>query len=153
MSGTTSACAVETTHRREAGIAETPLVGITMSIMNWSTLNKVGLVMQFLFGLANLPSAFMPPDTGTKAGPPMSVLWADTVLGVILIVAITLAWRNRSRGAATAGSVASALIAATGIPAFFVDVPAGIKALVAASIAWAIVSIVLTFTKSKATSA
>ena len=142
MSGTTSPCAVETTP-----------VGTTMNTMNWSTLNKVGLVMQFLFGLANLPSAFMPPDTGTEAGPPMSVLWADTVLGVILIVAITLAWRNRSRGAAIAGSVASALIAATGIPAFFVDVPTGIKALVAASIAWAVVSIALTFTKSKATNA
>jgi preprotein translocase subunit SecG len=118
--------------------------------VTWSTANKIGLALQLLYGVVNLPTAFMEPETGDMAGPPTWVLWADTILAVVLIIAIVLAWRNRSHGAAVVGSAANALISASGIPAFFVEVPTAIKILVAAGIVWTIVSVGLTFAGKKA---
>lgn len=116
----------------------------------WSTTNKVGLALQLLYGLVNIPSVFFPSGTETTAGPPMGVLWADTILGLILAIAAIMAWRNGSRPTARVASASNILISLTGVPAFFVSgVPAWMECLVVVGIVWTIVSVVLTHRPNK----
>ena len=72
-----------------------------------------------------------------------------TVLSVIALVAGVVAWRSGSRPAArlTAGSLV--VVTLTSLPAFFVDVPAGIKILVAAGVVITIAFVVLIFSPAK----
>ncbi len=59
----------------------------------------------------------------------MAILVVGSVLGVVGLVAAILAWRgNRVALRVAAGAII--VITLTGLPAFFVDVPMGIKALV-----------------------
>ena len=131
-----------------------------MSSTTWSTVNKVGLVLQFVYGLVNLPTAFMEPEMeattsgAATEGPPAWVLWADTILAVILVVAVVLAWVQANRTAAGLASVSNILISLSAVPAFFVDgVPEQFKVLAAIGIVWTIVSVVLTHLKPKANTA
>lgn len=104
-------------------------------------MNKVGFGLALFYAVTNLPSAFMPPDTGDQVGPP--ILWVDTVLSAVVLVACVIAWRSGSRAAArlTVGSLV--VVTLTSLPAFFVDVPAGIKILVAAGVIRTLASTVL----------
>lgn len=116
-----------------------------MGANTWSTVNKVGLAMQFVYGLANVPSFLQEPGTDEKMGPPSAVLWADTVLGVVLVLAVIVAWRQGNRSVAWLASAANVLISATGIPVFFIDgLPAWVVSVVVASIVWTVVSVALT---------
>ena len=72
----------------------------------------------------------------------MAILVIGSVLGVISVVAAVLAWRgHRAALRVTAGSMV--LITLTGLPAFFVDVPMAIKALVGLSVIVTVVGVVL----------
>ncbi|HYN30832.1 MAG TPA: hypothetical protein VES95_13335 [Dermatophilaceae bacterium] len=107
--------------------------------------HRVGLV---LAGLISLSSAFSllgpgPPEGGP--GPPLVVLWADTVLGVVGIVAVVLAWRSGSRTALRVAAGALIVAALTAVPAFFVDVPAPLKIAVALSVLLTLAAVVLMF--------
>jgi len=130
--------------------------GNAMPTTTWSTLNKVGLVLQFLYGLANLPSAFIPPEamtneTGAETmGPPTWVLWADTVLSVVLIVAAIAAWRSANKAHALVASTSNVLISLSGVPAYFVGAPHNIQVLVTIGIVWTVVSVALTHLRAKA---
>jgi len=127
-----------------------------MGTNTWSTVNKVGLGMQFVYGLVNIPSILQEPGTDKQMGPPMGILWADTVLGVILVLAVLLAWRQGSRSIAWLASTANVGISLTGVPVFFIDgLPSWVEPVVAASIVWTVVSIALTHrpNKDSATSA
>jgi hypothetical protein len=107
------------------------------------TKQKIGLAICVLYGLANLPSVLTAPPDG-ETGPPMAILVVDTVLGAIAIVAAVLAWRgNRVALRIAAGAII--LITITGLPAFFVDVPMAIKALVGLSVLLTVVAVVLMF--------
>lgn len=126
-----------------------------MSATTWSTTNKVGLVLQFLYGVANLPTAFIPPEAMTSTpgaaesvGPPTWILWADTLLSVVLIVAAVAAWRSGNRTHALLASASNALISLSGVPAYFVGAPHDIKVLVTIGIVWTIVSVALTHKRS-----
>ena len=128
-----------------------------MSARSWSTLNKVGLVLQFVYGLANLPSAFMGSDIGASGpdgkpvGPPEWVLWADTLLAIVLVLAVVIAWLQVNRASAGLASVANILITLTAVPVYFVDgVPEHFKIIETIAIVWTIVSIALTHLRSKA---
>lgn len=114
----------------------------------WSTKNKVGLGLAIVYAITNLPSAFMPPDTGTQDGPPMAILWVCTVLSAVAIVAGVVAWRG-SRAAARLTAASLIVVTLTGVPAFFVDVPAAIKVLVAAGVVLTVVFTVLIFSPAK----
>jgi hypothetical protein len=108
-----------------------------------STRQKVGLVLSGLINLSNIPSAFSPTPDG-ETGPPYAILVLGSVLGVIGLVATVMAWRGN--GAAlrvAAGALVINVI--TGLPAFFVDVPAFIKALVAFSVVLTVTALVLMF--------
>jgi len=77
-------------------------------------------------------------DGGTSGGPgeepggvpPRLPLLLDAVLGVITVVAVVIAWRTLRRGAIRIAAGARIISALTALPAFFVDVPAGLKAAV-----------------------
>jgi len=127
-----------------------------MSATTWSTANKVGLVLQFVYGLANLPSAFMGNEIastspgGEPIGPPMWVLWADTLLAVVLVVAVVVAWLQNSRTSAALASAANILITLTAVPVYFVDgVPDHFKVIETIAIVWTIGSVALTHLRAK----
>jgi hypothetical protein len=125
-----------------------------MSSTVWSTVNKVGLALQFLYGVVNLPTAFIPPEAMTSEpgahamGPPTWILWADTVLSVVLIVAAIAAWRSGNRTHALLASASNVLISLSGVPAYFVGAPHDIQRLVTIGIVWTIVSVALTHKRS-----
>lgn len=103
----------------------------TLTATSWTTANKVGFGLAFVLALGNLPSLLFTTPDG-EVGPPFAILLADTVLGVIAIVAVIVAWVRGSRQAARLAAIALVLIVVTALPAFFVDVPASIKALTGA---------------------
>jgi hypothetical protein len=68
----------------------------------------------------------------------------SSILGAIGLAAAIWAWRgNRLALRVAAGSMI--LITLTGLPAFFVDVPMAVKALVAFSVLLTVVAVVLMF--------
>ncbi|MEO7422147.1 MAG: hypothetical protein ABIU87_07120 [Ornithinibacter sp.] len=109
---------------------------------------KVGLALAGLISLGSIPSVLSPTPDG-QVGPPSVVLWADTVLGVVGIVAVIIAWRHGSRGALRVLAGALIIAALTTLPAFFVDIPIGIKALAAASVLLTVAAVVLMFSSSR----
>ena len=114
----------------------------------WSTKNKVGLGLAMFYAVTNIPSAAVPTPDGDN-GPPMAVLIICSVLGVVALVAAIFAWRTGSRPAARLAAASLIVITLTSLPAFFVDVPAGIRVLVAAGVALTIVIVVLMFSSPK----
>ena len=114
----------------------------------WSTKNKVGLGLAIFYALVNLPSAFTPVPEG-DAGPPMAILVVCTVLAAVALVAGVMAWRSGSRPAARLTAASLIVVTLTSLPAFFVDVPAGIKILVAAAVVLTVAFTVLIFSPSK----
>lgn len=108
-----------------------------------NTKQKVGLVICGLYSLANIPSFLEAPPDGEE-GPPMAILVVGTILGVIGLVATVMAWRgNRVALRVAAGSII--IVTLTGLPAFFVDVPMFIKALVGLSVVLTVIAVVLMF--------
>ena len=108
-----------------------------------NTKQKVGLVLCGLYSLANIPSVLESAPDGEE-GPPMAILVVGTVLGIIGVVATVMAWRgNRVALRIAAGSII--LVTLTGLPAFFVDVPMAIKALVGLSVVLTVAAVVLMF--------
>jgi hypothetical protein len=104
---------------------------------------KAGLVICMLYGLGNIPSALFPAPDGEE-GPPLAILVVGSVLGVVALVAAIMAWRgNRVALRVAAGAII--VITLTGLPAFFVDVPMAVKALVGFSVVLTVVAVVLMF--------
>jgi hypothetical protein len=94
-----------------------------------SKLNKTGLVLAFLLGLADLTSPFQPtPDD--QVGPPYPIMVLGGLLGLITVVGVVIAWRTARRGVVRVVAGARIISVITSLPAFFVDVPAGLKAIV-----------------------
>jgi hypothetical protein len=109
-----------------------------------TTKQKVGLALCGLYSLTNVPSALTPPPEGGGDAPPQGILVICSVLGVIGLVAAVVAWRgNRVALRVAAGAII--VITLTGLPAFFVDVPMWVRALVAASVVVTVAAVVLMF--------
>jgi len=112
-----------------------------------STRQKVGLVIAGVISAANLPSVFVPTPDGEE-GPPYGILVLGTVLGVIGLVAVVAAWRGRRDALrVTAGVLILGML--TALPAFFVDVPAGIKVLTGVVTLLTIAAVVLMFSPAR----
>ena len=108
---------------------------------------KSGLVLAALISAANIPSAFSPTPAGEE-GPPYAVLLVGAILGVIGLVAAVLAWRgNRAALRVCAGTLIVNLLLT--LPAFFVDVPAWIKAASAFFTLLTIAAVVLMFSTAR----
>jgi hypothetical protein len=108
-----------------------------------NTKQKIGLVLCGLFSLANIPSALTPAPEG-ETGPPLGILIIGSILGVIGLVATVMAWRG-SGVALRVAAGAMIVVTLTGLPAFFVDVPTWVKALVGFSVLWTVTTVVLMF--------
>lgn len=120
----------------------------TSALATWSTKNKVGLGIAIAYAITNIPTVFVPTPEGQE-GPPMAIVWVCTVLSVVAAVAGVMAWRNGSRPAARLTAASLIVVTLTSLPAFFVDVPAGIKILVAAGVVITVVFTVLIFSPAK----
>ena len=107
-----------------------------------SWLNKSGLIIAIVLGVADLTSPLQ-GGPGDQPGPPYPILLLDAALGLITIVAAVFAWRTARRAAVrvTAGSRIVSMI--TALPAFFVDVPAGVKVLVGGFVLLTVASVVM----------
>ena len=112
-----------------------------------TTRQKVGLVVCMLYCLTNIPSVLFPAPDGEE-GPPLAILVVGSVLGVVGLVAAVLAWRG-NRVALRVAAGAMIVITLTGLPAFFVDVPMGIKALVGFSVVLTMLAVVLMFSTDR----
>jgi hypothetical protein len=73
----------------------------------------------------------------------------SSLLGVVGLAAVVWAWRTGSRVAIRVAAGAMIVITLTALPAFFVDVPAGIKALVGVSVLLTIATVVLMFSPAR----
>ncbi len=110
-----------------------------------TTRNRIGLVLAGLLALVDIGSIASPTPEG-ETGPPMAVLVVGVVLGLATLAALVPAWRTGSRTAlrAVAGTrIVSAILA---LPAFFVDIPAGLLVFAALMFALTVVSVVLVLT-------
>jgi hypothetical protein len=106
-----------------------------------NTRQKVGLAIAGVYSFLNIPSVLFPAPEGEE-GPPLSILAIGTILGIVGLVAVIRAWRGKQVALRiAAGSII--VITLTGLPAFFVDVPMAIKALVGFSVLLTLVSVVL----------
>jgi hypothetical protein len=103
--------------------------------------NKIGLVIAVLLAIGDIVSAFRPTPDGEE-GPPYAILLVSAFLGVITLAAVVPAWRG-NRSAARIAVGARILSALTSLPAFFVDIPAGLLVAVAVSIVLTVVCAVL----------
>jgi hypothetical protein len=124
----------------------------TASARLLTTKNKVGLVLAAIIGVLDLSGPFTPTpgnaDDPNTAGPPMAILVAGAVLGLITLIAVVYTWRTGNRVGAriVAGSRILSILGA--LPAFFVSgVPAGVVAFVAAAVVLTIVSVVLVLSR------
>jgi hypothetical protein len=97
--------------------------------MQFTGLNKAGLIIAFVLGLLDMSSPFQPLPDG-EDGPPYAILLVDAVLGLITVVAVVIAWRTARRGAVRVAAGARIISVVTALPAFFVDVPAPLQAAV-----------------------
>jgi hypothetical protein len=104
--------------------------------------NKIGLVLAGLLGIGDVLSILSPTPDGDE-GPPLAVLVLSCVLGVVTLAAMVPAWRTGSRTALRVVAGTRILSALTSIPAFFVDIPAGLRAVAAVAFAATVVCVVL----------
>lgn len=113
-----------------------------------TTRQKTGLALAGLLSVGNIASVFQPTPDG-QVGPPLVVLVLGAVVGAIGLAAVVLAWRNGNRVALRVAAGTLILTTLTALPAFFVDVPAGIKLLVAVTVVVTVAAIVLMFSSAR----
>ena len=114
--------------------------------------NLIGLGLMFLIGLVNLPGflgAGGSDSNSSEESAPGAVLVLDSVCGLIAVGAVIAVWRTGRRGAVRLASGVTIVQALSAFPAFFVDVPAGIKALVSALVVITFASVVLALSPSR----
>lgn len=124
-------------------------MSIAATSASWTTRNKVGLGLAIFYGLTNIPSVLAPSGGDGDDGPPFAILVICSILGVVATVAGIVAWRRRSRPAARLTAASVVVITLTSLPAFFVDVSAGVKVLVAAGVVLTVVIVVLMFSTGR----
>ena len=107
-----------------------------------TTRTSVGLVLAALLALGDVVSAFFPTPDGV-VGPPLPIVVLGGLLGIATLAAVVVAWRSGRRGALWTVAGTRVLSALAALPAFFVDVPALVKLLVAVFVVLTIVSVAL----------
>jgi hypothetical protein len=112
-----------------------------------TTSQKTGLVLGGLLSAVSIPSVVAPTPDG-EIGPPLGILILGSVLGVIGLVAVLVAWRTGNPAAVRVAAGALIVNMLAGLPAFFVDVPAGIKVLVGVSVLLTVLAVALMFSRT-----
>jgi hypothetical protein len=113
-----------------------------------TTRTRVGLVLAVVLGLADVVSAFFPTPDG-EVGPPLAIVILGGVLGLATLAAVAVAWRSGRRGALRIVAGTRVLSAITALPAFFVDVPAALKLVVAVAVVLTVVCVVLVLSPAR----
>jgi len=121
----------------------TDLTTTDQSATSWTTKNKVGLGLAVLYAVLNIPTVFIPVDNGD--GPPFAIGLICTILAVVATVAGVVAWRSGSRSAARLTAASLIVITVTALPAFFLDVPAGVKVIAAVGVLVMVAIVALMF--------
>lgn len=109
---------------------------------------RTGLLLAGVYSAFNILSVLFPTPDG-QVGPPSGILIIDSVLGVVGLAAVIVTWRTGNRAALRVAAGAIILITLTALPAFFVDVPAGIKLLVGVFVLLTIAAVVLMFSPGR----
>jgi hypothetical protein len=117
-------------------------------VVKLSRLNKTGLVLAFLLGLVDLTAPFQPTPDG-EVGPPYAIQLLAGVLGLITVVAVVMAWRTGRRGPVRIAAGARVISMITALPAFFVDVPAALQAVVGLAVVLTIACVVMMLTPAR----
>ena len=107
-----------------------------------TTRTRVGLVLAVVLGLADVVATFFPTPDG-EIGPPLAIVILGGVIGLATLAAVAVAWRSGRRGALRIVAGTRVLSAITALPAFFVDVPAWVKLVVAVGVVLTVVCVVL----------
>jgi hypothetical protein len=118
------------------------------SLAPLTRLNKWGLGLATLLGVVDLVGVAMPTPDGEE-GPPYAILLISGVLGLITVVCVVIAWRSQNRAAIRLVAGARILSAITSLPAFFVDVPAGVKVLVGVGVLLTVAVVVMVLTPAR----
>lgn len=116
--------------------------------MTLSTKNKVGLVIAFVLGALDMVSLLAPTPDG-DVGPPIGILVLAAICGLITVIAVVIAWRKLNAAAIRVAAGARIVSMLTSLPAFFVDVPSFVKALVAVFVVVTIIAVVLMLTPAR----
>ena len=111
---------------------------------------RAGLVLAALLGLADVVSAFFPTPEG-EVGPPLPIVVLGGLLGVATLAAVAAAWRTGQRGMLRIIAATRVLSAISALPAFFVDIPAALKLVVAVGVVLTVVCVVLVLTPARRT--
>ena len=109
---------------------------------------RVGLVLAGLYSALNVLGVLFPTPDGQE-GPPIGILIIDAVLGLVGLVAVIITWRAGNRAALRVAAGAIIIMTLTALPAFFVEVPAGIKLLVGVAVLITIAAVVLMFSPGR----
>jgi hypothetical protein len=113
-----------------------------------TTRTRTGLVIAALLGVADVVSAFFPTPDG-EVGPPLPIVLLGGLLGIATLGAVAVAWRTGKRGALRIVAGTRVLSAITALPAFFVDVPAPLKLVVAVAVVLTVVCVVLVLSPAR----
>jgi hypothetical protein len=113
-----------------------------------TTRTRVGLVIAALLALGDVVSAFFPTPEG-EIGPPLPIVLLGGLLGIATLAAVVAAWRAGRRGALRIVAGTRVLSAITALPAFFVDIPASVKLLVAVVVVLTVVCVVLVLSPAR----
>ncbi len=113
-----------------------------------TTRQKIGLGLAGLLSALNITSVFLPTPEG-ETGPPFAILAVGTLLGVIGLVAVIIAWRSGNRAAIRVAAGTLIINMLTSLPAFFVDVSAALKLLVGVSVLLTVLAVGLMFSPSR----
>ncbi|WP_416981355.1 hypothetical protein [Streptomyces sp. T028] len=100
----------------------------TTPVRSLTCKNRVGLVLAGTLGLLDVTFAFtIPEGDADTPGPPVGIVVADAVLGLITVIAVVYTWRTADRTGSRAVAGSRVLSVITALPAFYVNgVPAGI---------------------------
>jgi hypothetical protein len=111
---------------------------------------RAGLVLAALLGLVDVVSAFFPTPEG-EVGPPLPIVVLGGLLGVATLAAVAAAWRTGQRGMLRIVAATRVLSAISALPAFFVDIPAALKLVVAVAVVLTVACVVLVLTPARRT--
>ncbi len=112
-----------------------------------TTRQKVGLALAGVLSASSISSAFAPAPDGEA--PPLAIVVLGTILGVIGLIAVIIAWRGGKPAAIRLAAGALIINLLASLPAFFVDIPAGLKLLVGISVLLTVLAVALMFSPSR----
>lgn len=104
---------------------------------------RIGLILAGVLLATSVPGVALPTPEG-DVGPPFAVLALGSVLGVVGLVAVLRAWRGH-QGALRVAAGCIIIGTLTALPAFFVDVPLGLRLATAIGVLVSILAVVLMF--------